>query len=70
MLSTPEQKVLLTFREYRMSPEQMLCFSGIDFEQKRAAINVLVDKKLLIRERFRGGFSLTMAGYKAMHTCG
>ena len=70
MLSPSERKVLNAFRDFRMRPDQMLCFSGIDLEQKSAAIDELVHKQLLTRERFRGGFSLTVAGFRAMKACG
>lgn len=47
----------------------MLCFSGSNFEQAQAALDLLSDKELLIKEQFKGGFSLTQAGYAAMIDC-
>ena len=69
MLSKPERRVLLTFREYLMSPGRMLCFSGPDLERDRPALQLLSEKKLLEKERFKGAYSLTRAGFAAMKDC-
>jgi len=49
-----------------MTPGQMLCFSGPNLERDTAALHQLTDKKLLVKEKFKGGFSLTQAGFAAM----
>jgi hypothetical protein len=67
MLAESEQRVLRTFRRFLMTPNRMLCFDGASVEQNRAAFEVLIDKELLVRERFKGGYSLTRAGYAAMN---
>ena len=69
LLSTSEQRVFRTFRQYLMTPGQMLCFSGPNLERDTAALNQLADKKLLVKEKFKGGYSLTPAGFAAMKEC-
>jgi predicted transcriptional regulator len=66
VLSKPELRVLSTFREYLMGPGRMLCFSGPNLERDRKALELLSDKKLLEKERFKGAYSLTQAGFAAM----
>lgn len=69
LLSTSEQRVLRTFRDFLMTPGQMLCFSGPDLKQHKATLDVLADKELLVKEKFKGGYSLTRAGFAAMTDC-
>ena len=52
-----------------MTPGKMLCFSGPDLERYAADLNCLADKKLLVREKFKGGYSLTKGGFAAMKDC-
>ncbi len=66
MLSTPEQTIMQTFRQFGMTPNKMLCFYGQDLEGKEKALDSLVEKNLLVREKFRGAYSLTSAGYAQM----
>jgi hypothetical protein len=68
-LSNPEQKALGQFRDYLMTPNQMLCFSGPNLDTNRAALESLADKDLLARERPKGAYSLTNSGYSAMRAC-
>ena len=69
MLTASEERVFRTFREYLMTPGRMLCFSGPDLERERATLDLLTDKKLLVKERFEGGYSLTPAGFETMKDC-
>ncbi len=69
LLSTSEQRVLLTFHQYLMTPGKMLCFSGPNLDRYAADLNRLTDKKLLVREKFKGGYSLTRGGFAAMNDC-
>ena len=69
MLNTSEQRVLRTFRRFRMSPGQMLCFSGPNLKQDKSTLTLLTDKDLLIKEEFKGGYSLTPTGFTAMKGC-
>ena len=69
LLSSSEQDVLQTFRQYLMTPNQMLCFYGPRLEQSKSALESLIKKDLLIPEAFSGGYSLTKAGYLAMNEC-
>ncbi|RCS43902.1 hypothetical protein DTL42_18080 [Bremerella cremea] len=69
MLSISEVSVLRTFRKFYMEPGEMLCFNGVDLATKTPALDSLVNKDFLIREKFNGAFSLTRAGYvKMRHT--
>ena len=47
----------------------MLCFSGPELKQYKSSFDSLVDKELLIKEKFKGGYSLTAAGYAALSEC-
>ena len=69
LLSTHEKRVLRTFREYLVTSGEMLCFSGQNFERDEVTLELLSDKDLLDRELFRGGYSLTKAGFTAMCNC-
>ena len=44
-------------------------FVGQDLERHSATLERLIDKKLLIKETFKGGYSLTNAGFSAMRQC-
>ena len=69
MLTSSEQRVLLTFRQFLMTPGEMLCFSGPNLARNTAALRQLTDKEMLVKEGFEGGYSLTDAGYRAMKAC-
>lgn len=69
LLSTSEQRVLRTFRNFLMTPGQMLCFYGPNLKQNMATLEQLIEKDLLVKERFKGGYSLTRAGFAAMNDC-
>ena len=69
MLSTSEQRVLRTFRRFLVNPGQMLCFSGPNLKQNKATLALLTDKELLVKEKFKGGYSLTQTGFSAMNDC-
>jgi hypothetical protein len=69
LLSESEERVLRTFRRFLMTPGQMLCFSGPSLKQDKAILELLTDKELLVKEKFKGGYSLTQAGFAAMNDC-
>jgi len=69
LLSAPEQRVLRTFRQFLMKPDKMLCFSGPSFKQNEMPLAILTEKKLLVKEKFKGGYSLTQTGFAAMKAC-
>ena len=69
MLSNSEQRVLIMFHEYLMTPGRMLCFSGPNLDRYMVDLNRMTDRKLLVKEKFRGGYSLTKAGFAAMKDC-
>ena len=49
-----------------MTPNRMLCFSGPTLDQNKAALKSLTEKNLLAEATFRGGYSLTQAGFDVM----
>lgn len=49
-----------------MSPGQMLCFFGPKLQRNKPALNELIKKEYLVKETFKGAYSLTQAGYDAM----
>jgi len=69
VLSTAEQRVLCTFRRFLMTPGRMLCFYGQHLKNDLPALDLLTKKDLLVEEHYKGGYSLTRAGYTAMNDC-
>jgi hypothetical protein len=59
-----------TFRQFLLTPGKMLCFFGTDLERNKAALQRLTDRDLLVKEQFKGAYSLTREGFEAMKTCG
>lgn len=68
-LTPTEKTVLRTFEKYLVTPGKMLCFFGPNLERYNAALRKLTEKDLLIKEQFKGAYSLTHAGFAAMKTC-
>ena len=68
-LTKGELRVLRTFREFLITPGQMLCFSGPQLAQAKASLTKLHEKKFLEKESVKGGYTLTRAGFKAMKEC-
>lgn len=66
LLSTAQCTVLTTFRQFRMTQGQMLCFSRSDEDTFRTPLNELTAGGFLVTERFPGGYSLTPSGFAAM----
>ncbi len=69
MLSTSEIAALRTFRQHLLTPGKMLCFSGPNLEKHEAALQQLTESDLLVKEKFKGAYSLTVAGFRAMKSC-
>ena len=69
VLSASEQRVLRTFQRFLMTPGEMLCFSGRNLKNDRSVLELMTDKELLVKEKFKGGYSLTRAGFAAMKQC-
>ena len=65
-LSKVEVRVLTTFRQYMIRPGQMLCFDGQSFKKNRRALKILSDRGLLIEETFKGAYTLTEDGFRAV----
>ena len=69
MLTSSERSVLVVFRQYLITPGQMLCFDGPAFRKYKAALRVLTEKGFVVKEKFDGGYSLTSTGFAAMKAC-
>ncbi len=69
MLSKSERWVLGVFRQFLVTPGQMLCFNRPNITKHRAGFRQLADKGFLVKEKFNGGYSLTQAGFAAMKSC-
>jgi len=69
VLSASEQRVLRTFQRFLMTPGEMLCFSGHNLKKEKSVLELLANKDLLVEEKFKGGYSLTQAGFAAMKEC-
>ena len=67
MLSLNDQLVLDVFRRYLVTPGEMLCFHGKWLEEHGESLRHLTAIKLITKEHFKGGYSLTDAGYTAIH---
>ena len=62
MISASEKDVLQVFRSYKIAPGELLCFSGPNLQKHEAGLKKLAVRKMLIKERFKGAFSLTASG--------
>ena len=69
MLSPPEIAALRTFQQYLVTPGKMLCFFGPNLEKHEAALQELTEKDFLVKEQFKGAYSLTHAGIEAIRAC-
>lgn len=68
MLTPSEKTVLRTFRQYLVTPGKMLCFFGPNLEKHQAALQELTEKDFLVKEQFKGAYSMTRAGFEASKT--
>jgi hypothetical protein len=66
-LSTIDQSALQRFRDYLIEPGEMLCFDGPTLEEHGDSLRQLTADGLLTKEKFKGGYCLTQAGFAAMH---
>lgn len=66
-LTDGEANVLAVFRKYLMTPGQMLCLSNTDIDSMKVVLQSLTAAGLLVPEEFKGGYSLTQSGFRAMN---
>ena len=66
-LTDAEANVLAVFKKYLMTPGQMLCLSNTDIDSMKVVLEKLTKAGLLVPEEFKGGYSLTQSGFKAMN---
>ncbi len=65
-LTRSEQRVLSVFRQFLMTPGQMLCFGAQELEAYDATLSEMSRKGLVMAERARGAYSLTKLGFNRM----
>jgi hypothetical protein len=68
-MNDSEKAVLRLFRTYEMEPYQILCLHG-GFAKSHPrefsnAIRSLIERDLMVKERWRDAYSLTAQGYVA-----
>jgi hypothetical protein len=68
-LVKPDQSALSVFRTYMVEAGQMLCFNGDTLVEHRESLQQLTEQGLLTKDEFKGGYSLTRAGFAAMQEC-
>jgi hypothetical protein len=61
-----EQSALAVFRKYLIEPGEMLCFHGLFLDDNRDSLRCLTEQGLLSKDKFKGGYTLTKAGFAAM----
>jgi hypothetical protein len=66
MLSTTEQSVMGVFRQFLTGPGEMLCFHGKFLQDHAEPLRRLTARKLISKEKFKGGYSLTARGFAAL----
>lgn len=69
LLTVPEQRVMRAFRRFLVRPGEMLCFYGPELKRYSPALRQLTEKEYLVKEQFKGAYSLTKSGFVAMKTC-
>ena len=69
MLSAKEQALMAVFRQYLATPRNMICLDDTMVQKHKVALRNMVERGLLMKERFEGGYSLTTDGFTAMNTC-
>jgi hypothetical protein len=62
-----QRSALVVFRDYLIEPGQMLCFHGPLLDENRDSLRCLTEQGLLSKDKFKGGYTLTKAGFAAIH---
>jgi hypothetical protein len=63
MLTSADLAVLDVFRNYLVAPGEMLCFHGKWLDDHGESLQQLTALRLITKEHFKGGYSLTQAGF-------
>ena len=69
VLSQAERSVFRRFRQFLVTPGEMLCFFGPELDKHKVALQRMTERDLLVKEQFKGAYSLTQSGFEAMKTC-
>ena len=70
VFSKSDLAVLDVFRRFLVTPGEMLCFHGPWYEEHRESLYRMTAKKMVTKEEFAGGYSLTRAGFAAVQSTG
>lgn len=62
-----QHSALVVFQDYLIEPGVMLCFHGRLLDENRNSLRCLTEHGLLNKEHVQGGYTLTKAGFAAMH---
>jgi hypothetical protein len=66
LIVTPaELKIMAIFRRFRVGPYKMLCMNHFIDETFLAAMENLIERKLVVKDRPAHAYYLTPAGYEA-----
>lgn len=64
-MTQAERNVLSIFRRFRVGPYKMLCLNNFVDDKFLAAMDRLVEHKLVVKDRPKYAYYLTRAGYAA-----
>lgn len=64
-MTPAEHKIMAVFRRFRVGPYKMLCMNHFVDEAFLAAMEHLIDRKLVVKDRPAHAYYLTRAGYEA-----
>ncbi len=64
-MTPAELEIMAIFRRFRVGPNKMLCMDNFIDDMFLAAMENLVDRKLVVKDRPAHAYYLTLAGYKA-----
>jgi|SwirhisoilCB2_FD_contig_81_1840870_length_559_multi_2_in_0_out_0_1 hypothetical protein len=60
-----ERDVLSIFRRFKVGPNKMLCLNNYIDDKFLATMDLLVEHKLVVKDRPKHAYYLTQAGYDA-----
>jgi len=64
-MTDAERAILKVFRQYDVSPNQMLCFDGKVIKRFQSGVRSLIDKGWIAKDRPKDAYYLTPAGHEA-----
>lgn len=64
-MTQAERQILAIFRRFRVGPNKMLCMNTFVNDEFLAAMEKLIKRKLVVKDRPKHAYYLTHAGYGA-----